>query len=37
MSTTVLHKTTAEAQGLIEDSAWEPTVRGITTDGQNKK
>jgi hypothetical protein len=37
MSTTALHKTTAEAQGLIEDSAWEPTVRGITTDGQNKK
>ena len=37
MSTTVLHKTTAEAQGLIEDFAWEPTVRGITIDGRNKK
>jgi hypothetical protein len=37
MSTPVLHETIAEAQGLIEDSAWEPTVRGITIDGRNKK
>ena len=37
MSTPVLHETIAEAQGLIEDSAWEPTVRGITTGGQSKR
>jgi hypothetical protein len=37
MATPEPHETIVEAQGLIEDSAWEATVRGITTGGQSKR